>query len=80
MCESKLTVTLTRRIHCIADETISYSVSRSDWESALLESDGDTVDALNLLRSDSKAETESYSVEVDDITQTHEENVDAYRN
>lgn len=75
-----ISVTLTRRIHCTADEEILYSVSRSDWESALLDSDGDTIQALDQLRSDGKAESECYNIEVDNITETHEENVDVDNN
>ena len=73
--EDTITIIKERRIQASADETITYTVKKSDWEDALESEWDDEELALNHLRSEGKAETSKIECDIDEVIEEFSQTV-----
>lgn len=74
---ANIVITKERRITATVDETIEYEVDAAAWAQALDDASGDEEEALESLRSNSEAKTNSYACEIDEVLEEHEVSVEA---
>lgn len=70
-------ITKARRVTATVDEKIEYEVDATAWAQALEDASGDEEEALDSLRSNSEAKTNSYACEIDEVLEEHEVSVEA---
>lgn len=58
-----------RNVSCNADETITYSIKREDWERALEDNDNETAPALQQLQNEFKVERLDYECTTSEINE-----------
>lgn len=73
---SKVTVSRTRRLTAIVEETVDYEIDEETWKNTLEGCDGDEVEALSEIRATCQAEHARSEIEMEEVIEEHDELVE----